>query len=178
MNEDTQLSIYQQANSFAQDPLDETTSTSDLTTPIAKRPFKPIEQVYLKAFIKLTHQKSKAQHHHRTLEEALRLERLPRGLTPNIKHNIPKAPTSLIIKWNQSLFRTAKELTEILSTYWSEQIQEIDFEFEKLKAELESKTTLTQERWDNLHKILDNISASVSQELKCKKPKQDNMTQQ
>ena len=66
----------------AQDPLDETTSTSDLTTPIVKRPFKPIEQVHLKAFIKLTHQKSKAQHHHRTLEESLRLERLPRGLTP------------------------------------------------------------------------------------------------
>ena len=178
MNEDTQKSTYQQANSFAQDPLDETTSTSDLTAPIEKRPFKPIEQVYLKAFIKLTHQKAKAQHHHRTLEEALRLERPPRGLTPNIKHNIPKAPTSLIIKWNQSLLRTAKDLTEILSTFWSEQVQDIDFEFEKLKAELESKTTLTQDRWDDLHEILDNISASVTQELKCKKPRQDNMTQQ
>ena len=82
MNEDTQPSTYQQANSFTQDPLDETTSTSDLTAPIVKRPFKAIEQVYLKAFIKLTCQKSKAQHHHRTLEEALRLERPPRGLTP------------------------------------------------------------------------------------------------
>ena len=78
--------------------------------------------------------------------------------------------TSLIIKWNQSLLRTAKDLTEILSTYWSEQAQEIDFEFEKLKAELESKTTLTPDRWDNLHEILDNISASVTQELKHKKP--------
>ena len=105
----------------------------------------------------------------------LRLERPPRGLTPNIKHKIPKAPTSLIIKWNQSLFRTAKDLTEILSTYWSEQVQVIDFEFEKLKAELESKTTLTPDRWDDLHEILDNISASVTQELKCKKPRPDNI---
>ena len=54
MNEDTEMSTYQQANSFAQDPLDETTSMSDLTAPIEKRPFRPIEQVYLKAFIKLT----------------------------------------------------------------------------------------------------------------------------
>ena len=67
---------------------------------------------------------------------------------------------------------------EILSTYWSEQVQDIDFDFEKLKAELESKTTLTPDRWDNLHEILDNISASVTQELKHKKPKQDNLTQQ
>ena len=51
---------------------------------------------------------------------------------------------------------------EILSTYWSEQVQEIDFEFEKLKADLESKTTLIPDRWDNLHEILDNISASVT----------------
>ena len=68
MNEDIEMSIYQQANSFAQDPLGETTSTSDLTAPIEKRPFKSIEQVYLKAFIKLTRQKDKAQHHHRTLQ--------------------------------------------------------------------------------------------------------------
>ena len=67
---------------------------------------------------------------------------------------------------------------EILSTYWSEQVQEIDFEFEKLKAELESKATLTPDRWDDLHEILDNISASVTQELKRKKPRQDNMIQQ
>ena len=67
---------------------------------------------------------------------------------------------------------------EILSTYWSEHVQDIDFEFEKLKAELESKKTLTPDRWDDLHEILDNISASVTQELKCKKPKQDSPIQQ
>ena len=43
---------------------------------------------------------------------------------------------------------------------------------------MESKTTLTPDRWDDLHEILDNISASVTQELKCKKPRQDNMPQQ
>ena len=63
----------------------------------------------------------------------------------------------MIIKWNQSLFRTAKDLTEILSTYWSEQEQEIDFEFEKLKAELESKATLTSDRWDDLHEVNSDI---------------------
>ena len=130
--------------------------------------------MYLKAFIKLTRQKAKAQHHHSTLLEALRLEG---GQTPNIKHNIPKAPTSVIIKWNQSLFRTTKELSEILSTYWSEQVIDINFEFEKLKADLESKTSITQERWDNLHEILDNISASVTLELKCKKARQKNNQQ-
>ena len=80
MNEDIDMSTYQRANSFAQDPLDETTLMSDLTASLEKRPFKPIEQVFLKAFIKLTRQKAKAQHHHRTLEEAPRVERPPEDL--------------------------------------------------------------------------------------------------
>ena len=37
---------------------------------------------------------------------------------------------------------------------------------------------LTQDRWDDLHEILDNISTSVTQELKCKKPRQENLIQQ
>ena len=87
MNEDTEMSTYQQANSFAQDPLDETTSTSDLTAPIEKRPFKPIEQVYLKAFIKLIRQKANAQHHHRTLTQSHQIIKEPRKSNKDIIKN-------------------------------------------------------------------------------------------
>ena len=89
--------------------LGETTSTSDLDTLKQTKLFQPVEQAYLKAFIKITRQKTKADHHHLVLNEALRIECPPRGLTPNIRHNIPKPPADLIIKWNQTLFNTAHQ---------------------------------------------------------------------
>ena len=81
---------YTQASSFAQNDLDETTSTTDLEINKNTKPFKPVEQAYLKAFIKITRQRTKANHHHIVLNEALATEQPPRGLTPNIRHNIPK----------------------------------------------------------------------------------------
>ena len=46
---------YSQASSFVQNELDEQTSTSD--TLRQQKPFWPVEQAYLKAFIKITRQK-------------------------------------------------------------------------------------------------------------------------
>ena len=103
------------------------------------------------------------------LNKALRNERPPRGLTPNIRHNIPKPPADLIISWNQILFNTATKLTEKLSQYWANQKEELELEFDWLKAELHEKVTITPERWLEYTKILDNISSTVSQELKRKK---------
>ena len=114
---------YTQASPFAQNDLDESTSTTDLETNRNTKPFKPVEQAYLKAFIKITRQRTKANHHHIVLNEALATEQPPRGLTPNIRHNIPKLPADLIIKWNQTLFQTANKLTEILDNYWINQKQ-------------------------------------------------------
>ena len=48
---------YSQASSFVQNELDEQTSTSD--TLRQQKPFWPVEQAYLKAFIKITRQKTK-----------------------------------------------------------------------------------------------------------------------
>ena len=91
-------------------------------------------------------QKTKADHHHMALNEALKNERPPRGLTPNIRHNIPKPPADLIISWNQILFTTATKLTEKLSQYWANQKEELELEFDRLKAELHDKVTITPER--------------------------------
>ena len=102
------------------------------------------------------------------LNEALKNERPPRGLTPNIRHNIPKPPADLIISWNQILFNTVTKLTEKLSQYWANQ-KELELEFDWLKAELHEKVTITLERWLEYTEILDNISSTVSQELKRKK---------
>ena len=84
--------------------LDETTSTTDLEINKNTKPFKPVEQAYLKALIKITRQRTKANHHHIVLNEALAIERPPRRLTPNIRHNIPKPPVRKIqnIKINQN----------------------------------------------------------------------------
>ena len=168
MNQENQAE-YTQVSSFPQDELDEQTSTSDLQSAIKTKPFKPIEQAYLKAFIKITRQRTKVDHHYLVLNEALRNEHPPKGLTPNIRHNIPKPPPGLIIKWNQALFTTATKLTEILSEYWVNQKEELDIEFERLKTKLEEKITLSLDRWLEFTEILDNISSTVSQELKRKK---------
>ena len=64
---------YTQVSSFAQNDLDESTLTTDLETNRTK-PFKPVEQAYLKAFIKITRQRMKANHHHIVLNEALATE--------------------------------------------------------------------------------------------------------
>ena len=88
---------HSQASSFVQNKLDEQTSTSDLDTLRQQKPFWPVEHAYLKAFIKISRQKTKADHHHMVLNEALKKERPPRGLTPVIRHNIPKPPADLII---------------------------------------------------------------------------------
>ena len=134
---------YSQASSFVQNELDEQTSTSD--TLRQQKPFWPVEQAYLKAFIKITRQKTKADHHHMVLNEALKNERPPKGLTPVIRHNIPKPPADLIISWNQILFTTATKLMEKLSQYWANQKEELELEFERLKAELREKVTITPE---------------------------------
>ena len=105
-------------------------------------------------------------HHYLVLNEALRNECPPKRLTPNIRHIIPKPPPGLIIKWNQALFTTATKLTEILSEYWGNQKEELDIEFERLNTELEEKITLSPDTWLEFTEILDNISSTVSQELK------------
>ena len=65
---------YTQVSSFAQNDLDESTLTTDLETNRNTKPFKPVEQAYLKAFIKITRQRTKANHHHIVLNEALATE--------------------------------------------------------------------------------------------------------
>ena len=84
-----QHSDYYDANSFAQNELDQSTSTATLVrgnTP--QKPLRPVVQHYLKAFIKITREETKAAHHLETLEKALEDKRPPKGLTPSIKHNI------------------------------------------------------------------------------------------
>ena len=87
MNQENQAE-YIQVSSFPQDELDEQTSTSDLPNTTKTKPFKPIEQAYLKAFIKITRQRTKADHYYIVLNEALRNKCPPKGLTPNIRHNM------------------------------------------------------------------------------------------
>ena len=86
-----QQSDYHDTNSFAQNKLDQSTSTNTLVrgnTP--QKPLKPVVQHYLKALIKIR-QETKAAHHLETLNKAIEDEQPPKGLTPNIKHNISKA---------------------------------------------------------------------------------------
>ena len=175
MNQENQAE-YTQVSSFPQDELDEQTSTSDLQSATKTKPFKPIEQAYVKAFFKITRQRTRVDHHYLVLNKALRNKCPPKGLVPNIRHNIPKPPPGFIINWNQALFTTATKLTEILSEYWGNQKEELDIEFERLKTELEEKITLSSDRWLEFTEILDNISSTVLQELKRKKYQKEPQT--
>ena len=126
-------SDYHNANSFTLKDLDQSTSTNTLATQqITKRPLKPLVQSYLKAFIKITRQETKAAHHLDILRRSLEEERPPKGLTPSIKHNISKAPAHLIINWNTTLHETGIKLTQLLVDYWTNQKLTLDLEFEKV----------------------------------------------
>ena len=73
---DGQQSDYHDANSFVQNKLDQSTSTSTLVrgnTPW--KPLRPVVQHYLKALIKMTRQETKAAHYLETLKKALEDER-------------------------------------------------------------------------------------------------------
>ena len=63
-----------------------------------------------------------------------------------------------------------------MSEYWVNQKEELDTEFERLKMELEDKITLSSDRWLEFTEILDNISSTVSQELKRKKYQKEPQT--
>ena len=63
---------YHDANSFAQNELDQSTSTNTLVrgnTP--QKPLKLVVQHYLKALIKITRQETKAAHHLEILNKAI-----------------------------------------------------------------------------------------------------------
>ena len=67
-----QHSDYHDANIFAQNELDHSTSTNTLVrgnTP--QKPLKPVVQHYLKALIKITRQETKAAHHLEILNKAI-----------------------------------------------------------------------------------------------------------
>ena len=67
-----QHSDYHEANSFAQNKLDQSTSTNTLvrgSTPW--KPGKPVVQHYLKALIKITRQETTAAHHLEILNKAI-----------------------------------------------------------------------------------------------------------
>ena len=67
-----QQSDYHNTNSFAQNELDQSTSTSTLVrgnTP--QKPLKPVVQHYLKVLIKITRQETKAAHHLEILKKTI-----------------------------------------------------------------------------------------------------------
>ena len=57
-------------------------------------------------------------------------KRPPKGLTPNIKHNISKAPPHLVIQWNTIIHETGVKLTKVLVDYWNDQKLAQGLEFE------------------------------------------------
>ena len=73
MNQENQAE-YIQVSSFPKDELGEQMSTSDLHNRTKTKPFKPIEQAYLKAFIKIMRQRTKADP--------------PKGVHPRDSHQI------------------------------------------------------------------------------------------
>ena len=67
-----QQSDYHNANSFAQNELDQSTSTNTLVRGNTLwNPSKSVVEHYLKALIKITRQETKAAHHLETLNKAI-----------------------------------------------------------------------------------------------------------
>ena len=163
-------SDYHDANSFPLNDLDQTTSTTYLSPEKKQRtPLKPVVQHYLKALIKITRLETKATHHLETLKKALEDQRPPKGLTPNTKHNISKAPADLVIEWNSILHETGEKLTKVLINYWQDQQTIQQLEFERLRAELEEREQINQETWQQVTDILNKIKEGVQEEQKARR---------
>ena len=89
-------SDYHDVNSFTLKDLDQSTSTNTLAIQHnTKRPLKPVVQSYLKVFIKITRQETKAAHHldiQQTKKDFVHLdlmETFRRKLSTNTKLYIP-----------------------------------------------------------------------------------------
>ena len=172
-------SDYHDANSFPLNDLDQTTSTTYLSQEKKQRtPLKPVVQHYLKALIKITRLETKATHHLETLKKALEDQRPPKGLTPNIKHNISKAPADLVIEWNSILHETGEKLTKVLINYWQDQQTIQQLEFEHLRAELEEQEQINQETWQQVTDILNKIKEGVQEEQKTRRPTSNRIIKQ
>ena len=147
-----------------------TTSTSDLQ----RTTFKPKVRALLKAAIKHTHQATKAEHHIQILKTALHENRIPRGLTPQIKHNIPAPSTELIIDWSEILEECGTKLTQRMIAHWEQ--QKVDSEAQLGKVEgliLEEGLTPSDPAYSNFHMILKEVEEAVKQEMKRRKPQRD-----
>ena len=105
-----------------------------------------------------------------TLKKALEDQQPPKGLTPNIKHNISKAPADLVIEWNSILHETGEKLTKVLINYWQDQQTIQQLEFEHLRAELEKREQINQKTWQQVTDILDKIKEGVQEEQKARRP--------
>ena len=105
-----------------------------------------------------------------TLNKAIEDEQPPKGLTPNIKHNISKAPPHLVIQWNSILHETGVKLTKVLVDYWNDQKLAQGLEFEQLLAELEDREQIDSETWQQILEILEKITDGVQEEQKSQGP--------
>ena len=164
---------FKDAHEYSMKETDETTSTTDLEKKSEVKAFNKTTQSYLKAFIKLTRQQVKATHHLTVLRKTIKEHRPPRGLTPSIKHNIPKAPPSLIVQWNLALQETGEKLTNILIEYWENQVQEVSYEQERLKAELDERKELQEGQWEQIQEILDKVKNAVQEETSKRREQRD-----
>ena len=166
-----QKTDYHNTNSFPLNELDQTMSTTNLAQEKRQRtPLKPVVQHYLKALIKITRLETKATHHLETLNKALEDERPPKGLTPNIKHNISKAPADLVIEWNRIPHETGERLTKVLIDYWQDQQTVQQLESKCLRVELEEREQINQDTWKQITDILEKIKEGVQEEQKTWRP--------
>ena len=170
---------YHDANSFPLNELDQTTSTTNLSQEKKQRtPLKPVVQHYLKVLIKITRLETKATHHLEILKKAQEDQRPPKGLTPNIKHNISKAPSDLVIEWNSILHETGEKLTKVLINYWQDQQTIQQLESKHLRAELEECEQISQATWWQMTDILDKIKEGVQEEQRAWRPTSNRIIKQ
>ena len=114
-------------------------------------------QPSLKGIIRQTRKLTKAQHHVEILSEALKTEKFPRGLRPNINPRVPNSQeVKFVDDWEGALNTTAQVLTQCLLAKWIKEQERAELQIQEAEATMRDRK-VTKEEMLEVHKIRDQV---------------------
>ena len=129
----------------------------------------------LKASIKLTRLATRSAHHVEKLTQNIEEDFPPGGLTPNITPNVPDTPTDFIISWSTAQHDLGIKLTTILKNYWTKKGTEAQRDLKNNNDKL--KDLCSPDQWNKIQEILNMVETDTKQQLRRRKPRQTNNSQ-
>ncbi len=113
---------------------------------------------------------ARAKQNFQTLEQALKENKLPRGLCPKkIPLNIPDVKIKHQLAWEKAHSDLNRTLTEILKEHWQERYELLQQQYNETLAPLQERST--REETDHILQLLQKSEKETLEELKSKNEK-------